>query len=343
MCKSPLKGFQIGLTENGKPNYKVVSYHVDHLEKHKGLWKKEYDEFISPFAEKVVREFTEIPCGHCIECYLNYSMTWANRCMMELTNYEPCECWFLTLTYDEEHIPYVDSVPGISGTLYKEDLQRFWKRLRQYIVRDCGEVSRLRYFACGEYGSNTFRPHYHAIVYGLPHIDLQSWVPSKSGFPLFRSNILEDIWKNGIVTISPVSWNTCAYTARYVLKKADKSYDQKLYQEANIIPEYVVMSRRPGIGREYYDLNRDQIYRFDEIILKTDEGGKVVKPPKYFDDLYEAECPEAYEEIKKQRKDRSDSIRMLKLSRTDKEYLDMLQDEEKTLIGKLKALRRDKV
>lgn len=58
------------------------------------------------------------------------------------------------------------------------------------------------------------------------------------------------------------------------------------------------MSRRPGIGREYYDLNKDQIYKFDEIILSTDKGGKKVKPPKYFDDLYEHECPEAYEEIK---------------------------------------------
>lgn len=336
MCKSPLKGFQIGLTDNGKPNYKVVSYHVDHLEKHKGIWRNEYDKFVSPFAEKVIREFTEIPCGHCIECYLNYSMTWANRCMMELTDYDPCECWFLTLTYDEEHIPK-------DGSLNKDDLQKFWKRLRQYIVRKCGEVSRLRYFACGEYGSKTFRCHHHAIVYGLPYIDLQSWVPSKSGFPLFRSETLEEIWQNGIVTVSPVSWNTCAYTARYVLKKADKSIDQNMYKELNVLPEYVTMSRRPGIGRSYYDLHKEDIYRFDEIILKTDEGGKIVKPPKYFDDLYEAECPEAYEKIKNKRKDVADSIRLSKLSRTDLEYLDYLKAEETALIGKLKTLRRDKI
>ena len=148
MCKSPLKGFQIGLTEKGKPDYKVVSYHVDHLEKRNGIWRKEYDKFVSPYAEKVVREFTEIPCGHCVECYLNYSMTWANRCMMELTNYEPCECWFLTLTYDEEHMLTLDydvpddlkplnknGLPVTLGTLWKDDLQRFWKRLRQYIPR----------------------------------------------------------------------------------------------------------------------------------------------------------------------------------------------------------------
>ena len=325
MCKSPLKGFQIGTTINGKPEYKIVSYHAHHVEKVNNVWRAAYEPFVSAFAEKVVREFTEIPCGHCIECYLNYSQMWANRCMMELTNYQPCECWFLTLTYDNEHVPYVESVPGIEGTLYKEDLQRFWKRLRQYIVRELGETSRLRYFACGEYGSNTLRPHYHAIVYGLPHIDLQSWIPSKSGHPLFRSNILEKIWTNGIVTVSPVSWNTCAYTARYVLKKADKSFDQNLYRNANIIPEYIVMSRRPGIGREYYELNKEKIYKFDEIILKTDDGGKIVKPPKYFDDLFEAECPDAYKEIKERRQETAQAIRLSKLSRTDLEYLDYLK------------------
>lgn len=103
------------------------------------------------------------------------------------------------------------------------------------------------------------------------------------------------------------------------------------------------MSRRPGIGREYYDLNKDQIYKFDEIILSTDKGGKKVKPPKYFDDLYEHECPEAYEEIKNKRKECADSIRKSKLSRTDLEYLDYLKAEEQALVGKLKALRRDKI
>lgn len=336
MCKSPLKGFQIGYTKTGKPDYMITSYLVDHIEKINGQWFKAESAFVSRLATKVVTEFQEIPCGHCIECYLNYSMTWANRCMMELTSFKPQECWFLTLTYNNDNLPE-------DGSLDKDELQKFWKRLRQYKVRKLKDMSRLRYFACGEYGSNTFRPHHHAIVYGLPDIDLQSWVPSKSGAPLFRSNILEEIWSNGIVQAAPVSWNTCAYTARYVLKKADKSYDQKLYKELNIVPEYVTMSRRPGIGREYYDLNRDKIYKFDEIILSTDKGGKVVKPPKYFDDLYEAECPEAYEEIKIKRKENADSIRASKLSRTDLEYLDYLKAEEAVLVGKLKALRRDKI
>lgn len=344
MCKSPLKGFPIGVTENHKTKYMITSYHVDHVEKWKDGWKKIYDPFISSLSYDYVKEFTEIPCGHCIECYLNYSMQWANRCMLELTNYEPCECWFLTLTYDNEHIPYIDAASDvISGTLLKDDLQKFWKRLRQFVERDIGEKSRLRYFACGEYGSTTLRPHYHAILYGFPWVDLQSWSMSKSGFPLFRSPLLESIWKNGIVTVSPVSWNTCAYTARYVLKKADKSIDQSFYDINGLTPEYVTMSRRPGIGKEYFDLHKDQIYKFDEIILKLDDGGKIIKPPKYYDSLFEAEDPSAYEEIKERRQEKAQATKMWKLSHTDKEYLEMLQAEAETLNGKLKALRRDKL
>lgn len=342
MCKSPLKGFQIGWTEKRKPNYMICSYHVDHVEKIKGVWTKQYDSFISSLAQEYVKEFTEIPCGHCIECYLNYSQQWANRCMLELTDYEPCECWFLTLTYDNEHIPDINS-DMFAGTLLKEDLQKFWKRLRQFVERDVGERSRIRYFACGEYGTNTFRPHYHAILYGFPWVDLQPWSRSKSGFPLFRSTLLESIWKNGIVCLSPVTWETCAYTARYVMKKVDKSYDQKLYFENNLEPEFITMSRRPGIGLSYYELNKDKIYKFDQIIISTMDGGKIIKPPKYYDSKFEVDDPIAYENIKIKRKEVSENIRLSKLSHTDKEYLDLLQTEAETLQKRLKALRRDKI
>lgn len=342
MCKSPLKGFQIGWTENHKPNYMVTSYHVDHLEKIKGVWTKQYDSFSSSLATEFVREYTEIPCGHCIECYLNYSQQWANRCMFELTNYEPCECWFLTLTYDDQHIPDINS-DVFSGTLLKEDLQKFWKRLRQFVERDVGEKSRIRYFACGEYGENTFRPHYHAILYGFPWTNLRKIGQSRSGFPLFECLTLGEIWKNGYVTASPVSWETCAYTARYVMKKVDKSYDQKLYAANNLTPEFVTMSRRPGIGFDYYQMNKDKIYEYDQIIISTANGGKILKPPKYFDDKFELDDPIKYEEIKENRKEKAENNRLMKMCHTDLEYLDQLQVEAYAMQQRLKALKRDKI
>ena len=342
MCKSPLKGFQIGWTEKKKPNYMICSYHVDHVEKIKGTWTKQYDTFISSLASEYVKDFQEIPCGHCIECYLNYSQQWANRCMLELTDYEPCECWFLTLTYDEQHIMDINS-DVFAGTLMKSDLQKFWKRLRQFVERDVGEKSRIRYFACGEYGTNTFRPHYHAILYGFPWTDLHPIGRSKSGFPLFECLTLGKIWGNGYVTVSPVTWETCAYTARYVMKKVDKSYDQNLYEKNNLEREFVTMSRRPGIGLSYYELHKEKIYEFDQIILSTADGGKIIHPPKYFDDKYELDNPEKYEEIKEQRKEKAENIRLEKMCHTDKEYLEQLRTEAETLQRRLKGLRRDKI
>lgn len=343
MCKRPLKGFQIGYTESGKPDYKVVSYSVDHVEYNGKTWIPAFNSFVSPYAQKVVRNFVELPCGHCEDCLLKHSREWANRCMMELAFYEPSECWFVTLTYDNKHLKteYFEDNMYI-GNLSPKDLQDFWKRLRMYAIRNEKCYRSIRYFACGEYGENTVRPHYHAIVYGIPWIDIIPWEKSKSGHRLFRSPILESIWKNGIVCVSPVSWNTCAYTARYVLKKAGGK-DRNYFIDIGLFPEYTVMSRRPGIGRDYYELHKKHIYEFDEIILDGDKEAIKAKPPKYFDSLYEAEDPEAYANIKEKRKEAAEVTRFWKLSHTDLDYLDLLRVEEIQLHQRLKGLYRNSI
>jgi len=87
MCTKPLKGFKYGKTKNGRDNYIIVSPLVDHLEIDK------YDNCISaptrlisnPNA-KIIRECVEIPCGQCMECRLEYSRQWANRCLISISN-----------------------------------------------------------------------------------------------------------------------------------------------------------------------------------------------------------------------------------------------------------------
>ena len=130
MCKHPLKGFKIGLTVNGKPNYKIVPYSTDHIELRSGIWMKCLNNFVSPYAEKVVRDFVEIPCGKCVDCRLQYSRQWADRCMYELQYYNKEECWFLTITYDDDNIMDIGS-DLFSGTLLKSDLSSFMKNLRR--------------------------------------------------------------------------------------------------------------------------------------------------------------------------------------------------------------------
>lgn len=233
MCTHPLKGFKIGLTDSGKDKLIITSYKVDHLEFTGTNYKKVFDKFRPRSVTRIVSDFIEIPCGKCMECRLRYSRDWANRMMLEAQDYD--SNFFLTLTYDEEH---VHSNEFGFLTLKKKDFQDFMKRLRRYI-----EPSTIRFFACGEYGEKTLRPHYHAIIFGLNISDLEPFGFS-SGFPVYISKSIEDIWQNGHVLISSVSWDTCAYTARYVVKKANH-FSKDFYHSCHVDPEFCLMSRRP--------------------------------------------------------------------------------------------------
>lgn len=158
MCTSPLKGFRYGETKNGKPNYIITAYNIDHVEiGYNGTISKCTDFFISSTAKSVINDYIDIPCGHCLECRLEYSRMWADRCMLEALDHK--ENCFITLTYDDLNIPLVDGVRPDTGevtkfkTLDKRDLQLFVKRLRKRLGGDV----KIRYFACGEYGEQTLR------------------------------------------------------------------------------------------------------------------------------------------------------------------------------------------
>ena len=342
MCKHPLKAFQIGWNEEtGKPKYKIVSYKTDHLEQVRNSIDVCEGAFVSPYAKKVYREWIEIPCGKCIDCRLQYSRMWADRCVYESLYHDEETNWFITLTYDEEHIVDVNS-EIFAGTLVKEHFQKFMKRLREDQDR-YENNNRIRFFGCGEYGSKTFRPHYHVIIFGLVlrPATLGLWIPSRSGKQQWRCSYLEKLWKNGLVTVSPMSWDTAAYTARYTLKKAYKEYSKELYIKNGLEPEFILMSRRPGIGAAYYEDHKNDIYKFDEIIQRSPDGGRKAKPPKYFDNRLQVENPVLYNEIKQRRKECAEHAKIAKLKRTDKTYEELLAVEEQAMMSRLKALKRD--
>lgn len=180
-----------------------------------------------------------VPCGKCVGCQIDYSHEWADRMCVELQD-NPSAV-FLTLTYNNLHLPLSDH--GYP-TLSKDDLQLFWKRLRKAFPE-----RRIRYFVAGEYGPKTYRPHYHAIVYGLGLSDFHDLL--QHGYnelrqPYFTSAKLESLWGNGFILFSDVNYKTCAYVARYVMKKHSKSSD--FIKSRGILPEFNLSSRRPGIG-----------------------------------------------------------------------------------------------
>lgn len=273
-CYHPLKAFQIGINPSGKPNYKICSYETKYVVKDKlGNWNPSYTELINDLSLPHIRDFIEIPCGKCIGCLLKRSREWADRCMLEASYHDHNS--FITLTYDNDHLPDKRPLTDDDGvvigdspyfSLCKRDFQLFMKRLREDI-----SPLKIRFFACGEYGSKTLRPHYHAIIFGY---DFPDKVPLKKNFRgenYFVSEILDRAWsdrdgvKIGHTLVTNISWDTCAYVARYCLKKRNNDMSQ-FYFDYNVEPEFTLMSRKPGIGRNYYDDNKLDIYGSESII-----------------------------------------------------------------------------
>jgi len=201
-----------------------------------------------------------IPCGECIGCRLSWRRSWAIRCMHEKRMHTASA--FLTLTYDDAHLP---SPPSLS----LRDLQLFMKRLRQ------ARPSGLRMFACGEYGETTKRPHYHVLLFNTDFPDMRYWKDSDTGEPMFRSAECSRLWEAGSNVLGSVTAKSCAYVAGYMLKKVGAQAPCPTGFE----PEFRVMSRRPGIGSPWLERFGPEAYKHDSVIL----DGHEVNLPKYYD------------------------------------------------------------
>lgn len=306
--------------------------------------KKKY-EFVNPDYDdyKSAVEVKDIPCGKCMGCRIEYSRQWATRCMLEAKKYKYNA--FINLTYDEEHVHHTTG-HTIEGeeidrlTLYPPDVTKFMKDLRRYFDYNYKEQG-IKFYLCGEYGDTTGRPHYHIVAFNIHIRDLIPFYKNAEGDQIYISETIAKIWKKGQITVGEVTWQSCAYTARYVMKKRKGKDAEEIYKILGIEPEFVRMSRNPGIGRAYYEENKDNIYLTDEIFLDNGKG-KVIKfkPGKYFDRLYDLESPEAMEAIKLQRKKNAilcEKNRQTKTNLTKKEYLRI---QESNLLQKTTKLKR---
>lgn len=253
-----------------------------------------------------------VPCANCMECRIEYSKQWAFRCMKEANEYE--DNIMLTLTYDDEHIPKSKGINKETGeviesyTLNKKDHQDFMKRLRKKF-----EPQKIRFYMCGEYGEKKGRPHYHIICFNLKVDDLKfhkwsncDWSKEKNA--LYKSDTIQKIWGKGIVELNEVNYETCAYVARYVTKKIKGEKAPEYYETKGQLPEYTCMSRNPGIGEKYFEKNKEKFENGEKIWQKTKKKVLAINPGRYFDKLLEKESPEALEQLKKQRLEKSKEI-----------------------------------
>lgn len=328
-CYHPMIAIPDGNFPSGKTKYKIVDRWFD----------KDINLWYGPGA-------ITIPCGKCIGCRLDYSRQWANRLMMELQYHD--SAYFVTLTYDDDHIPVHDYIDPETGevlnslSLCKRDFQLFMKRLRKRFSND-----KIRFYACGEYGSTTLRPHYHAIIFGLHLDDLRVFSKSAQGFVYYNSDSFQDCWsvyRNGVLeplgyaVLADVTWETCAYTARYVTKKLSGA-EAQYYEMCNIEPVWSLMSRKPGLGYQYY-LDHPEGMKNDVFCLSS---GRKVKPPRYFSKLYELDNPEESDRIKAIRKSMAAAHEKVELSRTDLDKNEYLMVKEAAKERSIKALRRSQI
>ena len=200
---------------------------------------------------------------------------------------------FITLTYADKHLPWPPSIAV-------RPIQLFMKKLRKKYG------SGIRFFACGEYGGTTKRPHYHAILFNHDFSDKKLWKNNPQGDPVYTSQSLEDLWGLGFTTTAGVSFQSAAYVSRYIMKKVTGEPAEEHYQWMDpdtgelipLTPEFVTMSRRPGIGRAWYEKYKGDAYPDDFLIV----DGKRMRPPQYYDKLLDQEDERELQKIKGGRK-----------------------------------------
>lgn len=232
-----------------------------------------------------------IACGRCTGCRLERSRQWAIRCVHEAQLHQ--DNAFITLTYDNDHLPY-------GGTLIKKHFQDFMKRLRRKY-----DGRKISYFHCGEYGETSRRPHYHALVFGLRFLDQAPFKKGAAGSMVYTSEELSHLWPWGFSTVGEVTFESAAYVARYVMKKvtgepAEAHYTVTVPETGEVIrllSEYITMSLKPAIGKGWFEEFSNDVYPDDFVVVR----GKPMKPPKYYDRLHELADPAAHADIKEER------------------------------------------
>lgn len=325
-CNYPLiraETYETYINKKGEKSYKA-----------EWLNRDEFDRFGKEYLKTRYRRITPVGCGQCTGCLLNYSRDRATQMMCEKKfgyheifdqhgnsldkghEYPDGTTWFLTVTYADEYLKTAHKVNTDTGEIFEgislniEDTQKFMKRLRNH-YKGC----KIKYVIAGEYGSKTQRPHYHYIIFGLP-LDVTKF--KKVGMnalnqPTWKCEELERIWGMGNIIVGRVDWRSCAYVARYTLKKAFKK-DKEWYAAQGMEPEFIYWSN--GIGKDYFTTQKNQIYATDSVPITTHMGG-LLRTPKSYDRMLKEVDPNLYEKVKKIRESRAEQSEIAKRLQTD--------------------------
>lgn len=212
---------------------------------------------ITPFVMNVTDKKTGltrpvlVPCGKCEGCLKKKQSDWIARLFVE--SYMSLSSYFITLTYDENHLPFPEGVNVV-------DVQNFFKSFRKHFSKE----QKFTYFLVSEYGAISSRPHYHFLLFCRFKFD---WI--------MLSNIIEQVWKKGQHKIGTVDMASISYCAKYCLKSKNDPrhfYDNKTF---------ALVSKRPAIGYDLLSLKKD--FRSRDC-FEVVSGNSVVAMPRYYRD-----------------------------------------------------------
>lgn len=276
--------------------------------------------------------------GGVFGCLLDKGADWATRSVIEAKQWKN-NC-FITLTYNNENIPKVKGTNKL--TLKKRDLQLFFKRLRKHhkgiesrIWKEEFEYP-IRYFACGEYGTQTKRPHYHIGIFNWIPDDLKPLTENKYGDILFTSKEISKLWENkGFVTVGAMTYESASYIARYTLKKIHEN--KEIYKDTGQEKEFVETSRRGGIGINGFTNEKEfeKIKNNMCVITKNKQGIKFKKIPQFIKNKWkEQDRLEYFEKTDKEREKTEKAIKE-KMAKSDMEIDEYIRKQKQILVAKI--------
>jgi len=253
-----------------------------------------------------------VPCGQCLDCRLKTRRSWAIRCLHEFDTSDQIAS-FLTFTFStpalKEHCPlisYLDPfqrldqhlgaevVPFESYSIVRAHMQKFNKDFRERLA-----PQKFRFLYCGEYGGKYQRPHYHSICFGYDFPDRKFYkrIGSKN---YYNSEFLSSLWPHGHAVISDFSFDAAGYVAGYVTEKIGGKGKEFHYKGR--LPEFAGHSKRPAIGKNWFDKYWQDIYPRDECVVNIGRKIMVLRPPRAYDKWMEEKDPDLFAKVKEKRK-----------------------------------------
>lgn len=247
------------------------------------------------FKKAGTAQSMEVACGQCLGCRVDRRSMWAIRIVHEahMWDSEHGNSW-VTLTYrdpsecDTRQFKAGHFIPP-NYSLRPQDVTNFIRRLRR------NNQQKIRYFYCGEYGTQNERPHYHLCLFNKNFSDLQKF-KDKEGMVTYTSPSLEKLWPYGFSTVAELNYRTAAYTAGYILSKINGKRADEHYLRCDengeaywLLPEFIRMSRRPGIGASFYEKYKTDIFPADSSPVPG--HGHVELVPRYYKEILSAQDP----------------------------------------------------